>query len=62
MNLVQINNTVNQVERAEKKLDLHKQKGQGSALSIFQVARLMDVVRMGKEGEIENPSLFFSLN
>lgn len=61
MNLVQMTTNGNRVKNAERKLNLHKEKGQHSSLSVFQVAKLMDVIRMGEE-EQPKQSIFFSLN
>lgn len=49
MNLVQMTTNTNRVKNAERKLNLHKAKGQHSSLSIFQVAKLMDIIRMGED-------------
>ena len=59
-NLDMINNTV---QSAKYKLAEHKVQGQNSSLSIFQVARLMDTVRIGEDkGQNNARSVSFSLN
>jgi len=55
-----INNTV---KRAKFKLSQHKVMGENSSLSIFQVAKLMDMVKNGEQQpQSESKTLFFSLN
>ncbi len=55
-----INNTI---KTAKFKLSQHKVQGVQSTLSVFEVARLMDTVKIGesmKEGKASN--MFFSMN
>ncbi len=55
-----INNTI---KNAKFKLSQHKIQGASSDLSIFQVAKLMDMVKNGDQ-QVQNDSrtLLFSLN
>ncbi len=60
MNLENLKNNVIRV--AKEKLDSHRFKGQSSGLSIFEVARLRDVVAGNVELEQKNDNLFFGLH
>ncbi|MBM3453395.1 MAG: hypothetical protein FJX84_09700 [Bacteroidetes bacterium] len=47
---------------AKSKLSQHRSMGTHSNLSIFQVAQLMDIVRLGSDSnKSQMPSLFFSV-
>jgi hypothetical protein len=50
----------NPIELAEKKLKTHREKGQESNLSIFEVARLMDTLCFSSQNE-ENKSNVFEI-
>jgi len=53
----------NAVEMAKYKLAQHRVQGEGSGLSVFQVAQLMDTVRNGADAVAnKHNSVFFSLN
>lgn len=53
----------NRVKSAKFKLSQHRIQGERSSLDIFQVARLMDVVKNGGEmNQVSNQSVFFSWN
>jgi hypothetical protein len=59
-NLDMINSAV---QTAKYRLAEHRAQGQNSSLSIFQVARLMDAVRVGEaKGQDNARSGSFSLN
>lgn|SRR3989338_907989 len=63
MQTTQFNMMQNAVEMAKYKLAQHRVQGEGSGLSVFQVAQLMDTVRNG-ESAVANKhnSVFFSMN
>jgi len=52
----------NKIKSAQYKLSQHKAQGAKSTLSIFQVASLMDLVRMGMSNENANSSNQYLLN
>lgn len=55
----------NTITLAKKQLENHLKKGSDSRLSVFEVARLMDVVKFGNNTETAgaDPILFgFSMN
>ena len=53
----------NSISLAQYKLQLHKEKGENSDLSIEDVARLMDVIHFGVQiKEPKNPSIFFQFS
>lgn len=52
----------NKIKSAQYKLSQHKAQGVKSTLSIFQVASLMDIVKMGNRVEDTNSSNQFLLN
>ncbi|MBL4862918.1 MAG: hypothetical protein JKY09_07880 [Crocinitomicaceae bacterium] len=53
----------NKLKAAKFKLSQHRIQGAHSALSVFEVARLMDTVKNGAEGSDNYQSnLFFSMN
>lgn len=53
----------NTVANAKFKLSQHKAQGVDSTLSVFEVARLMDTVKVGESmNEDTSASVFFSLN
>lgn len=55
-----INNTI---KRAKFKLSQHKIQGVNSPLSVFEVAKLMDTLKIGESMADDNTSnIFFSLN
>ncbi len=55
-----INNTI---KSAKFKLSQHKVQGETSTLSIFQVAKLMDMIKIGEEqSQKETTNILFSLN
>lgn len=55
-----INNTI---QNAKFKLSQHKVQGVNSALTVFEVAKLMDTVKIGESmKEDKHSSVFFSLN
>jgi hypothetical protein len=57
-----INNTV---QRANYKLNQHRQLGSSSSLSIFEVARLLDTVRLGEKNQsisTVNSNLFMTFS
>ena len=59
---VMINNSINM---AKYQLNLHQELGSNSSLSIFEVAHLMDVLRVGESVKENNtqPIFFnFSIN
>lgn len=58
-----LNNMIeNKIKSAQYKLSQHKAQGVKSTLSIFQVASLMDLVKMGNRVEDTNSSNQFLLN
>lgn len=48
------------IKSAKEKLALHKNLGQRSALSVLQVAELLDIVTGNNETAAVNPELFFN--
>ena len=63
MQLTNFNMINNSIKNAKFKLSQHKIQGQETSLSIFQVAKLMDMVKSGEGREqSSNDSVFFSLN
>ncbi len=53
----------NAVSHAKKQLEVHAQKGAESSLSIHEVAKLKDMVRLApKPKKSENESIFFSFS
>ena len=63
MQLTNFNMVSNSVENAKFKLSQHKVQGQESNLSIFQVAKLMDMIKVGENRTSSNNELIgFSLN
>ena len=63
MQLTNYNMINNTIKSAKFKLSQHKIEGENSALSIFQVAKLMDKIKIGEGKEQNNSdSLLFSLN
>ena len=53
----------NTVANAKFKLSQHKSQGVDSTLSVFEVARLMDTVKVGETmTETNTSSVFFSMN
>lgn len=63
MQTTQFNMMQNAVEMAKYKLAQHRVQGEGSPLSVFQVAQLMDTVRNGADAVAnKHNSVFFSLN
>ncbi|NRA10558.1 MAG: hypothetical protein HRT57_01225 [Crocinitomicaceae bacterium] len=55
-----INNTI---KNAKFKLSQHKVQGVNSALTVFEVAKLMDTVKVGETmKDTQQSNLFFSLN
>ena len=63
MQLSDFNMTGNALKNAKHKLTKHNLLGEKSSLSVIQVARLMDTIKIG-ENIIEegNTSIYFSLN
>ena len=60
--IMQFINT-NRVKTAKLKLSQHRLQGQRSNLSIYQVAELMDALKIGDDEHTEqHNSVFFSLN
>ncbi|MDG1147250.1 MAG: hypothetical protein P8N52_02980 [Crocinitomicaceae bacterium] len=63
MKLTGVDMMSNVVKTAKFKLSQHKAEGQYSDLSVFQVAKLMDTIKKGKEvGSVQNTPIYFSLN
>ncbi len=63
MQLTNFNMISNSVENAKFKLSQHKVQGQESNLSIFQVAKLMDMIKVGENRTSSNNEIIgFSLN
>lgn len=63
MQLTNFNMVSNSVENAKFKLSQHKVQGQESNLSIFQVAKLMDMIKVGENRTSSNNEIIgFSLN
>ncbi len=55
-----INNTI---KTAKFKLNMHRQKGIKSELSVFQVAELLDSIKRAEQQKESNPtSIFYSIN
>ena len=63
MQLTTTNMMMNRVKNAKIKLSQHRDLGNRSSLSVYEVARLMDTVRLGERVEEQSQnSIFFSLN
>lgn len=63
MQLTNFNMVSNTVKNAKFKLSQHKIQGQESDLSVFQVARLMDMIKVGESrSTTQNEMIGFSLN
>jgi len=63
MKLTGVDMTSNVVKTAKFKLSQHKAEGQYSDLSVFQVAKLMDTIKKGREvGSTQSTPIYFSLN
>ena len=63
MQLTTTNMVMNRVKNAKIKLSQHRDLGNRSSLSVFEVARLMDTIKFGEEtGEHTENAIFFSLN
>lgn len=63
MQLTNFNMVGNSVKNAKFKLSQHKVQGQESGLSIFQVAKLMDMIKVGENRtSSDNEIIGFSLN
>ena len=63
MQLTNFNMVSNSVKNAKYKLSQHKVQGQESNLSIFQVAKLMDMIKVGENRTSSgNEIMGFSLN
>lgn len=52
----------NAVRKAKLKLSVHREQGVKSTMTIFDVANLMDQIRMNSEAEEREQSIFFSVN
>lgn len=53
----------NRIKNAKMKLSQHRDSGNKSSLSVYEVARLMDMIKMGESVEEQSAnSIFFSLN
>lgn len=53
----------NRIKQAKYRLSQHKVQGVNSNLSIFEVAKLMDTVKIGDNtNENKTTSVFFSMN
>ena len=54
---------MNRVKNAKIKLSQHRDLGNRSSLSVYEVARLMDTIKFGEKAEGNaQDSIFFSLN
>lgn len=63
MQLTNLDMINNRVKTAKFKLNQHRNLGQKSTLSVFQVAKLMDTVKRGESmSESSAHSVFFSWN
>jgi len=63
MQLTNFNMINNTIKSAKFKLSQHKVQGETSTLSIFQVAKLMDMIKIGEEqSQKETTNILFSLN
>ena len=63
MQLTNFNMISNTIKSAKFKLSQHKVQGEESSLSVFQVARLMDMIMIGESQTQKNSdSILFSLN
>lgn len=61
MFLIQNTMIKNTLNIAKQKLEMHKNLGASSSLSIFEVANLLDIVNRNEAmGKQKNESLFFS--
>lgn len=49
---------LNRIKIAQEELEKHSDKGVDSKLSIFEVARLMDIVRKYPERKVDHEVLF----
>lgn len=53
----------NNIKTAKFKLNMHRQKGIKSELSVFQVAELLDSIKRAEQQKEMNPtSIFYSIN
>jgi len=63
MQQTHLNMLTNKVKTARIKLQEHRNLGSKSNLSVYEAARLMDMIRRGeKEPEKSSGGIFFSLN
>lgn len=63
MQLTTTNMMMNRVRNAKMKLSQHRDLGNKSSLSVYEVARLMDMVKFSERAdEASQNSIFFSLN
>lgn len=63
MQLTNFNMIDNKIKSAKFKLSEHKVQGEKSSLSVYQVARLMDMINNESVGSEENNSnILYSLN
>ncbi|MFZ9028650.1 MAG: hypothetical protein ACO2Z9_06515 [Crocinitomicaceae bacterium] len=63
MQLTTTNMMMNRVKNAKIKLSQHRDLGNRSSLSVYEVARLMDTIKFGEKAEGNaQDSIFFSLN
>ncbi len=54
---------MNRVKNAKIKLSQHRDLGNRSSLTVYEVARLMDTIKYGEKAERNTQdSIFFSLN
>ncbi|MBM3163997.1 MAG: hypothetical protein FJZ80_00925 [Bacteroidetes bacterium] len=49
-------------KEAQLKLSVHRARGTGSSMSVFEVAKLMDKIRWSKAHPEAENSIFFSLS
>lgn len=50
------------VKEAQLKLSVHREKGTGTSMSVFEVAQLMDKIRWSKSHQEEEHSIFFAVS
>ena len=63
MQLTTTNMMMNRVKNAKIKLSQHRDLGNRSSLSVYEVARLMDTIKFGEKADGNaQDSIFFSLN
>lgn len=62
MQLTSLNMINNAIQTAKFKLSQHRVQGENSELSIFQVAKLLDTIKMGERTEESKASIYFSVN